>query len=327
MKQLDSEELMKRIHAYIEQLSYSREPKGLYDPIEYVLALGGKRLRPVLMLLAYNLYREDVESIFSQAAGIETYHNFTLLHDDLMDNADMRRGKPVVHKKWNENTAILSGDAMLILSYQFMMNQCPPEHVQEVMEIFGRTALEVCEGQQWDMEFESRNDVTVSEYIEMIRLKTSVLLAAALKIGAVLGGASSADAQKLYDFGIRMGLAFQLQDDYLDVYGDTKVFGKAIGGDITSNKKTFMLINAFNHANDAQRAELQKWVDAQEFDREEKVAAVTRLYNEIGIDKLAQDKIAYYFEQSKKYLDAVNVPAERKEELAKYAQKMMKRQY
>ena len=256
MKQLDSEELMKRIHAYIEQLSYSREPKGLYDPIEYVLALGGKRLRPVLMLLAYNLYREDVESIFSQAAGIETYHNFTLLHDDLMDNADMRRGKPVVHKKWNENTAILSGDAMLILSYQFMMNQCPPEHVQEVMEIFGRTALEVCEGQQWDMEFESRNDVTVGEYIEMIRLKTSVLLAAALKIGAVLGGASSADAQKLYDFGIRMGLAFQLQDDYLDVYGNPAVFGKKIGGDILCNKKTYMLITALEQAKGENREEL-----------------------------------------------------------------------
>ena len=283
MKQLDSEELMKRIHAYIEQLSYSREPKGLYDPIEYVLALGGKRLRPVLMLLAYNLYREDVESLFSQAAGIETYHNFTLLHDDLMDNADMRRGKPVVHKKWNENTAILSGDAMLILSYQFMMNQCPPEHVQEVMEIFGRTALEVCEGQQWDMEFESRNDVTVGEYIEMIRLKTSVLLAAALKIGAVLGGASSADAQKLYDFGIRMGLAFQLQDDYLDVYGNPAVFGKKIGGDILCNKKTYMLITALEQAKGENREELLRWLNAADFVPEEKIAAVTAIYNKVGI--------------------------------------------
>ena len=283
MKQLDSEELMKRIHAYIEQLSYSREPKGLYDPIEYVLALGGKRLRPVLMLLAYNLYREDVESIFSQAAGIETYHNFTLLHDDLMDNADMRRGKPVVHKKWNENTAILSGDAMLILSYQFMMNQCPPEHVQEVMEIFGRTALEVCEGQQWDMEFESRNDVTVGEYIEMIRLKTSVLLAAALKIGAVLGGASFADAQKLYDFGIRMGLAFQLQDDYLDVYGNPAVFGKKIGGDILCNKKTYMLITALEQAKGENREELLRWLNTADFVPEEKIAAVTAIYNKVGI--------------------------------------------
>lgn len=189
------------------------------------------------------------------------------------------------------------------------------------MKLFTTTALEIGEGQQFDMEFENRNDVKEEEYIEMIRLKTSVLLACALKMGAILADASDEDAENLYKFGEQIGLAFQLQDDYLDVYGDTKVFGKEIGGDITSNKKTYMLINAFNHANDAQRAELQKWVDAEKFDRKEKVAAVTRLYNEIGIDKMAQDKIAYYFEQSKKYLDAVNVPAERKEELAKYAQK------
>lgn len=189
MKQQTSEQLLQQIHEYIGNLSYMREPMGLYDPIEYVLGLGGKRLRPVLMLLAYNLYKEDVNRIFSQAAGIETYHNFTLLHDDLMDKADMRRNKPTVHKKWDENTAILSGDAMLILAYQFMMKECPLECVERVMEVFGRTALEVCEGQQWDMGFEHRLDVTVDEYIEMIRLKTSVLLAAALKIGAILGGA------------------------------------------------------------------------------------------------------------------------------------------
>lgn len=325
MKQLDSEELMKRIHAYIEQLSYSREPKGLYDPIEYVLALGGKRLRPVLMLLAYNLYREDVESIFSQAAGIETYHNFTLLHDDLMDNADMRRGKPVVHKKWNENTAILSGDAMLILSYQFMMNQCPPEHVQEVMEIFGRTALEVCEGQQWDMEFESRNDVTVSEYIEMIRLKTSVLLAAALKIGAVLGGASSADAQKLYDFGIRMGLAFQLQDDYLDVYGDPAVFGKKIGGDILCNKKTFMLITALNLAEGEDKETLLNWLRATDYVAEEKIQSVTALYNKVGVPELCQARIDAYYKEGLELLDKVNVESSLKEELKKFVCHLMDR--
>ena len=325
MKQLDSEELMKRIHAYIEQLSYSREPKGLYDPIEYVLALGGKRLRPVLMLLAYNLYREDVESIFSQAAGIETYHNFTLLHDDLMDNADMRRGKPVVHKKWNENTAILSGDAMLILSYQFMMNQCPPEHVQEVMEIFGRTALEVCEGQQWDMEFESRNDVTVGEYIEMIRLKTSVLLAAALKIGAVLGGASSADAQKLYDFGIRMGLAFQLQDDYLDVYGNPAVFGKKIGGDILCNKKTYMLITALEQAKGENREELLRWLNAAEFVPEEKIAAVTAIYNKVGIAGYCDAQIEKYYPEGLQLLNEVEVDDARKENLRIFVHHLMER--
>lgn len=325
MKQLDSEELMKRIHAYLEQLSYSREPKGLYDPIEYVLALGGKRLRPVLMLLAYNLYREDVESIFSQAAGIETYHNFTLLHDDLMDNADMRRGKPVVHKKWNENTAILSGDAMLILSYQFMMNQCPPEHVQEVMEIFGRTALEVCEGQQWDMEFESRNDVTVGEYIEMIRLKTSVLLAAALKIGAVLGGASFADAQKLYDFGIRMGLAFQLQDDYLDVYGDPAVFGKKIGGDILCNKKTFMLITALSLSEGEDKETFLNWLRAMDYVAEEKIQSVTALYNKVGVPELCQARIDAYYKEGLELLDKVNVESSLKEELKKFVCHLMDR--
>ena len=217
-------------------------------------------------------------------------------------------------------------DSMLVLAYE-RMAQCDEKHLAKVLKLFTTTALEIGEGQQFDMEFENRNDVKEEEYIEMIRLKTSVLLACALKMGAILADASDEDAENLYKFGEQIGLAFQLQDDYLDVYGDTKVFGKEIGGDITSNKKTYMLINAFNHANDAQRAELQKWVDAKDFDRKEKVAAVTRLYNEIGIDKLAQDKIAYYFEQSKKYLDAVSVPAERKQELAKYAQKMMKRQY
>lgn len=184
MEQLSSEQLLAKVQEFIAKSDYAREPMGMYDPIKYVLDLGGKRLRPVLMLLAYNLYKEDVDSILWQATGIETYHNFTLLHDDLMDKADMRRKKPTVHKKWNENTAILSGDAMLILSYRFMMEQCPVGKIQEVMKVFGQTALEVCEGQQWDMEFETRMDVTVDEYIEMIRLKTSVLLAASLKIGA-----------------------------------------------------------------------------------------------------------------------------------------------
>lgn len=207
------------------------------------------------------------------------------------------------------------------------MMQCDAKHLKDILDLFTVTALEIGEGQQYDMEFETRNDVKEEEYIEMIRLKTSVLLACALKIGAILADASAEDADNLYKFGEQIGLAFQLQDDYLDVYGDSKVFGKEIGGDITSNKKTYMLINAFNKANDAQREELTRWVSAHDFDRNEKVDAVTRLYNEIGIDQLAQDKIAYYFAQSKKYLDAVNVPEEKKEELRKYAQKMMKRQY
>ena len=321
-----ADEILNMVNEFLENLPYDRKPYSLYEPVKYVLSMGGKRIRPTLMLLSYNIFKNDPEKILMNAIALETYHNYTLLHDDLMDNADLRRGHETVHKKWDANTAILSGDSMLVLAYE-RMAQCDEKHLAKVLKIFTTTALEIGEGQQYDMEFETRNDVKEEEYIEMIRLKTSVLLACALKIGAVLADASEEDAENLYKFGEQIGLAFQLQDDFLDVYGDTKVFGKEIGGDITSNKKTFMLINAFNQANDAQRAELQKWVDAEEFDRKEKVAAVTRLYNEIGIDKMAQEKIAYYFEQSKKYLDAVNVPAERKEELAKYAQKMMKRQY
>lgn len=321
-----ADEILSMVNEFLANLPYERKPKSLYEPIRYVLSMGGKRIRPTLMLLGYNLFKDNPEKILMNAVALETYHNYTLLHDDLMDNADLRRGHETVHKKWDANTAILSGDSMLVLAYE-RMAQCDEKHLAKVLKLFTTTALEIGEGQQFDMEFENRNDVKEEEYIEMIRLKTSVLLACALKMGAILADASDEDAENLYKFGEQIGLAFQLQDDYLDVYGDTKVFGKEIGGDITSNKKTYMLINAFNLANDTQRAELQKWVDAKDFDRAEKVAAVTRLYNEIGIDKLAQDKIAYYFEQSKKYLDAVNIPAERKEELAKYAQKMMKRQY
>ena len=321
-----ADEILSMVNEFLANLPYERKPKSLYEPIRYVLSMGGKRIRPTLMLLGYNLFKDNPEKILMNAVALETYHNYTLLHDDLMDNADLRRGHETVHKKWDANTAILSGDSMLVLAYE-RMAQCDEKHLAKVLKLFTTTALEIGEGQQFDMEFENRNDVKEEEYIEMIRLKTSVLLACALKMGAILADASDEDAENLYKFGEQIGLAFQLQDDYLDVYGDTKVFGKEIGGDITSNKKTYMLINAFNLADDTQRAELQKWVDAKDFDRTEKVAAVTRLYNEIGIDKLAQDKIAYYFEQSKKYLDAVNVPAERKKELAKYAQKMMKRQY
>lgn len=321
-----ADEILKMVNEFLDHLSYDRKPESLYEPIKYVLSMGGKRIRPTLMLLAYNLYKENPEDILMNACALETYHNYTLLHDDLMDNADMRRGHLTVHKKWNNNTAILSGDSMLVLAFQRMM-QCDTKHLKDILDLFTVTALEIGEGQQYDMEFETRNDVKEEEYIEMIRLKTSVLLACALKIGAILADASAEDADNLYKFGEQIGLAFQLQDDYLDVYGDSKVFGKEIGGDITSNKKTYMLINAFNKANDAQRKELTRWVSARDFDRNEKVDAVTRLYNEIGIDQLAQDKIAYYFAQSKKFLNAVNVPEEKKEELRKYAQKMMKRQY
>ena len=321
-----SEELLSKVNQFLADLPYDRRPSSLYAPIRYVLSMGGKRIRPVLMLLAYQLYKDDPESILMQAVALETYHNYTLLHDDLMDNADLRRGHETVHKKWNANQAILSGDSMLVLAYE-RMAQCPKEKLANVLAVFTETALEIGEGQQYDIDFEHRTDVSEEEYIEMIRLKTSVLLACALKIGGILADAPADDLENLYKFGEQMGLAFQLQDDYLDVYGDSKVFGKAIGGDITSNKKTYMLINAFNKANDAQRVELMRWVTAKEFDRQEKVTAVTNLYNEIGIDRLAQKKIAYYFDESKKYLNALQVPEERKAELRAYAEKMMVRKY
>lgn len=323
---LKADEILKKVNDFLDRMPYDREPKSLYEPIRYVLSMGGKRIRPVLMLLAYNLFKDDPESILMPACALETYHNYTLLHDDLMDNADLRRGHQTVHRRWDANTAILSGDSMLVLAYQ-RMAQCSPDKLAQVLGIFTETALEIGEGQQYDMDFEHRNDVAEAEYIEMIRLKTSVLLACALKIGAVLAGASDGDADNLYRFGEQIGLAFQLQDDFLDVYGDTKVFGKAIGGDIVSNKKTYMLINALCRADAAQRAELERWISAEEFDADEKIAAVTRLYNEIGIDRLAKEKIDFYFSESKKFLDAVGVAPSRKAELAEYTAKMMKRQY
>lgn len=323
---ITADEILKLVNDYLDKMPYDRKPASLYDPIRYVLSMGGKRIRPVLMLLAYNMFKDDPETILMPACALETYHNYTLLHDDLMDNADLRRGHMTVHKKWDANTAILSGDSMLVLAYQ-RMAQCEPAKMSQVLGVFTETALEIGEGQQYDMDFENRDDVKEEEYIEMIRLKTSVLLACALKIGAILAGASAEDADNLYRFGEKIGLAFQLQDDYLDVYGDTSVFGKAIGGDITSNKKTYMLINAFNRANPDQRKELERWVTVKDFCREEKIAAVTRLYNEIGIDRLAQDKIAQYFDESREYLAAVSLPEERKVELTAYAQRMMKRKY
>ena len=321
---MKAEELLVKVNDFLDNLKYDRKPSGLYDPVKYVLSMGGKRIRPVLMLLSYGLFKDDVESVLMPACALETYHNYTLLHDDLMDNADMRRGHETVHRKWDANTAILSGDSMLVLAYE-RMAMCNPVYLSDVLHTFTETALEIGEGQQYDMEFETRNDVTEDEYIEMIRLKTSVLLACAQKIGAILAGASKQDQDNLYKFGEQIGLAFQLQDDYLDVYGDPKVFGKKVGGDIICNKKTYMLINAYNRADAEQRRELQHWMEAETFNSDEKVAAVTAIYNKVGVDKLAIEKIAYYFEESKKYLDAVQVSDERKAELRLYAQKMMHR--
>lgn len=318
-------ELLEKINSHITDLKFTRTPQGLYDPVGYVLSMGGKRIRPVLMLMSYNLYKEEVDSILGPATGIEVYHNYTLLHDDLMDRADRRRGKETVHKVWNDNTAILSGDAMLVLAYQFMAD-CPVGCLKEVMDLFSLTALEICEGQQMDMEFEQRKDVKEEEYLEMIRLKTAVLLAASLKIGALLGGASLEDAERLYDFGMNMGVAFQLKDDLLDVYGDAVVFGKNIGGDILCNKKTYMLIKAFEHADDRQLQQLNAWIDADTFEASEKIAAVTDLYNQIGVKGICEKKMTEYCERAMDNLMAVGVPDAKKKELEELLKKMMYRE-
>lgn len=305
---------MEQVNGEIVRMPFERKPAELYAPIRYVLSMGGKRIRPVLMLMGYNLYREDVESIYSQALGIEIYHNYTLLHDDLMDRADMRRGMPTVHKKWNDNAAILSGDSMLVMAYRYMAQDCPSGKLGDVLRLFTETALEIGEGQQYDIDFEMREDVSEEEYIEMIRLKTSVLLACALKIGALLADAPRQDAELLYRFGENLGLAFQLQDDYLDVYGDPVVFGKKVGGDILCNKKTYMLINAVRLAGEDDRESLREWIGKPEgtYVPEEKIKAVTALYDKIGIRELCDRKIRHYFDEARDVLRVLDLPEERK---------------
>ena len=320
-----SNEIIEKVNGFISQVAFDRQPQTLYEPIKYALSVGGKRVRPVLMLMAYNLFKDDVDTILSSAAALETYHNYTLLHDDLIDDSDLRRGFPTVHKKWNANTAILSGDTMLVCAFKMMQQN--PTNSREVMRVFTETALEVWEGEQLDMDFEMRNDVTEEEYIEMIRLKTSVLIACAMQIGGLLADAKHGDLINLYKFGEKTGLAFQLQDDYLDVYGDPKVFRKNLGGDIVSNKKTYMLINALNRATKGQRAELDKWIAAKDFDRDEKIAAVTELYDEIGIKDISEAKVNAYFEESQHYLNAIGVDDERKSELRAFTAQLMNRAY
>lgn len=321
----NSDQLLQMVNTAIAAMPLEREPQGLYAPIRYVLSLGGKRIRPVLMLAAYNLYQEDVQPCLMPAIGLETYHNFTLLHDDLMDRAEVRRGKACVHRKWDDNTAILSGDNMLVLAFRYMM-QCDKEKMPAVMNIFSQTAIEIDEGQQYDIDFETRSDVTEAEYIEMIRLKTSVLLACALQIGATLAGAPEQDASTLYRFGERIGLAFQLQDDYLDVYGDPAVFGKKIGGDILCDKKTFMLINALRNASDQDLAQLQHWIGNKDCEPQEKIQAVTALYTKIGVDRMAQERMDAYFAQAEASLDEVRLPEQRKQMLRSLAHGLMGRQ-
>ena len=323
-----SHEIIEKVNQALVHLSFDRQPAGLYDPIRYVLSLGGKRIRPVLMLMSYNLYKKDIETCMPAALGLEVYHNYTLLHDDLMDRAEVRRGKPCVHKKWDDNTAILSGDSMLVLAFQ-MMQQCDASVLAPLLSSFTETALEIGEGQKMDMEFESRLDVTEDEYIEMIRLKTSVLLACATSLGALQAGAKEGDVRTLYSFGEKLGLAFQLQDDLLDVYGDFATFGKRIGGDILENKKTFLLINAFQMAGDEQRAELLRWLETSPSTAEgeqEKIEAVTRLYDEIGVRPLAEHRINEFFHEARMALESLVLPLERKQPLWEFAMSLMQRQ-
>ena len=317
--------ILETIEGALRAVAYPEKPEGLYEPISYTLALGGKRIRPTLTLLAYQLYKDDVETALPAALAIETYHNHTLLHDDLMDHAAVRRGQPTVHRKWDANTAILSGDTMLIMSMRHALRQkCSDQGAW--LDLLTRTMQEICEGQQMDMNFEQRTDVSEEEYIEMIRLKTSVLLACSLEAGALCAGASAEDRRTLYRFGEALGLAFQLQDDWLDCYGAPAVFGKRIGGDILCGKKTYLLISAFRRANRAQYGELLRLLSLPAKQGEERIAGVLKVYDELGVSDLARQRIAAYTDEALHLLDSLPVSVERKQPLRALAEKMLRRE-
>lgn len=311
-------ELRDIIEDALAHIPYPQQPAKLYQPIQYALTLGGKRLRPAMMLMAYNLWHDQVQSILPQACAMEMYHNFTLLHDDIMDRATVRRGKPCVHVKWDVNTAILSGDMMLALAYRLYGNA-------PGLDTFHEATIGVGEGQQYDMDFETAAQVSEEEYMEMIRLKTSLLFSCSMKIGAQLAGAPTPDAEALYHFGRLLGLAFQLQDDWLDVYGDPSTFGKQTGGDITENKRTWLLIKAWQLANPQQRDDMQKWMTSEEFDRTEKVQFFTNLYTQLGVDEACQLRVRQLFHDALAQLDRVGVDEVRKEPLRQLAQQVMGR--
>ena len=310
----------------LKAIAYPTCPEGLYEPIAYVLDGGGKRIRPTLLLMAYSLYRDDIAEAMPAAVGIETYHNHTLLHDDLMDHADMRHGRATVHKKWDANTAILSGDTMLIMALEHVM-RCKSPHTHEVLALMVHSAREIGEGQQYDINFESRTDVSVDEYIEMIRLKTSVLLGCATKMGAVLAGAPKDDADALYAFAERIGLAFQLQDDYLDVYGDPAVFGKKIGGDILCGKKTYLMTRALQTADKATAERLLVLLADNDMAADEKISAVTAIYNALGIPALTLQAIDAFYADARRCLDRVQLPQGATDGLWQYAQSLLGRTY
>ena len=309
------EELSAIIQNGVETIDYPQATPGLFDPVRYTLESGGKRIRPTLVLMAANIYSDDISEAITPAIGLEMYHNFTLLHDDVMDKAPDRRGRATVHVKWDDNTAILSGDAMLSLAFD-LISKVSDDKLRAVLSLFSKTTIEIDEGQQLDMEFETRDDVKVEEYIEMIRLKTSVLLGCALKMGAIIGGASAKDADILYNFGVNIGLAFQLQDDWLDCWGDPKTFGKRIGGDILQDKKTFLRITALKNAPEP---------DTQGMSDEEKIEAYKTYYKKTNAEKACRQAIAHYHQEALKALNQINVPTEKLSLLKELAAKLENR--
>lgn len=316
-------ELQELINQRIAGTKYPSVPKELYEPISYIMGLGGKRIRPTLMLMSCNLYTDDILPALDTAVAIEIFHNFTLMHDDIMDMAPIRRGKPTIHEKWNTSVAILSGDTMLVEAYKLFLSN-DPTLLPEILAIFNQTAVEVCEGQSIDMFFESNENVTIEEYVNMIRLKTSVLVGAALKIGSILGGAGKTDADLLYSFGVNLGLAFQLQDDILDIYGDPEKFGKQVGGDIMSNKKTYLLIRAKELAVGDDATSLKNWLTSK--DPRSKVSAITAIYNKLGVRELAEKEMNSYSDRALESLEELSVSNDRKFMLKQFAEGLLLRQ-
>lgn len=301
-------------------------PENLYKPVGYALSMGGKRLRPAMVLLSYNLFREDLSEALPVAVAVEVFHNFTLLHDDIMDKAEMRRNNPSVYKKYSENIAILSGDAMSIMAYKYLL-ESQASQLLPVVGLFTQTALEVCEGQQYDMDFEKRTDVSIPDYLEMIRLKTAVLVAASLKLGALAANAPGEIATQLYDFGINLGLSFQLQDDLLDVFADQDKFGKKIGGDIVSNKKTFLLLKALEVSDSETKKTILGWIDRNEFDADEKVSAISGIYNDLNIRNITEEYISKFYQNALEILDKMEISKEKKMELYRLAGLIMNRDH
>lgn len=317
--------LLKKLQTEFDRHSYGDAPVELYEPITYIMSLGGKRFRPLLTLLAASIFDTDIEKAVKPAMAVEVFHNFTLMHDDIMDRAPLRRGMPTVHEKWNANTAILSGDVMLIRAYDLLLD-VSPDKLRAVLSRFNQTAAEVCEGQQLDMNFETRWDVTEEEYIGMIRLKTSVLLGFALELGGMIAGADEQTTKLLYSAGENMGIGFQLKDDLLDVYGDPAKFGKQVGGDIIANKKTFLLIEALSKAEGQLKTELDHWISLETFDNAEKVTAVTGIYDALDIRAFTEHKINEYFSRGIASLQQLRTDSVQKKVLLQFVEQLVARE-